>query len=213
MIGNGTERDNPRKVLADWKDKRVTIVGVLDYLFETKNTRRPFLIGVFQDVELELPTRARHYLGHLYLQHAETLKGCPLGSRVRCSCGVKPYVKQPKDGLGKPYQDWGLTYPNDIEVLPGPVFLPTAQEPPPARVTAANGPPPAPAPPPACDPYDAIIRVREGVEKAGGVAAVTALLDAVAGVGGPDAAALVMGLAGGVGGCEKLKRLLDILKL
>jgi hypothetical protein len=210
MIGNGTERDNPRKVLADWKDRRVTITGVLENLVENKNSRTPFLVGVFQDVELELPTRARHYLGHLYLQHAETLKGCPLGRRVRCQCAVKPYLKRPKGGSGKAHEDWCLTYPGDIQVLPGPVFLATAQEPPPAPPAPK---PPPPAPPPACDPYDAILRVREGVEKAGGVAAVAALLDAVAGVGGADAAAGVIGLADSLGGCEKLKRLLDVLKL
>jgi hypothetical protein len=205
MTDNGTDHRNPRAILADWVDARVKVVGYLERVAQNRHPDRPYLYALIQDAEVEFPTRARHRLGHAYLQHGEVLKDIPVGSKIRCSVCVKTYFKASGNGR---VQDYSLTFPDDVEVLPGPVFLPTVQEPQPAA-PAPKPPPPAPT----CNPLDAIIQVRDRVQQAGGVAAVVTLLDAVAGVGGWDAAAGVMSLAESVGDSDKLKQLLDFLKL
>jgi hypothetical protein len=210
MSDNGNAHDNPRGILAEWLGRRVTITGMLKNMTTNKNPNRPFDVAVFDDVELELPTRARYNLGHLYVQNAEALRGRPYGRRVRCSCKVRSYVKRLESG--ESWTDYGLKFPADIQILPEPVFLPTAHEAPPPPPPAPPPPAPAPAPPPA-DPFAAVLRLRDGVQQHGGAAAVLGLLDAVAVVGGWDAAAEVMDLADGVGGADRLRQLLDVLKL
>jgi hypothetical protein len=216
---NGTNLDNPRQVLAGWVDRRVKVEGYLEKLSPNINPSKPFLVGLVQDTEIELPTRARHHLGHIFVQHAETMKGCPIGSRVSCNCCVRAYTKSLRDGSGGRVTDYGLTYPRDVKVVSNPVFLETVtQEPVNGTPTTPTRPPPTPAPSKAKpqetpDPFAAVMRVRDAVQRLGGVAQVLALLDAVAAVGGWDQVGEVMDLAEGLGGADKLRQLIDLLRL
>jgi hypothetical protein len=57
-----------------------------------------------------------------------------------------------------------------------------------------------------------VLRVRDLVRRVGGVAALTALLDAVTAAGGWGNAADVMDAAEALGGADKLRQLLELLK-
>jgi hypothetical protein len=210
---NGTDRDGPRQVLADWQDRQVTVSGVVEKLFPSHHPTNPYLVARMQDSEVELPTKARHYLGHLHLQHAEELKHCQ-GQRIKCRCGVKPYYKKSRDG-GEGWTDWCLIYPRDVEVLPGPVFVPTAHEPTNGTApTPSPAPPlPNPSPPTTPNPLEAIKKIRGLVDKAGGVAALVGFLDALEKIGGWEGACEVMDVADSVGGIAELKELIDMLKV
>jgi hypothetical protein len=213
MTTNGS--DNPRLVLRDFVDRRVRIVGYLDDLGPHCNSRHKFLVARFQDVSVTLPNGFRHDIGHARAHHAETLANCPIGSRVSCSCTVRPYRHRPRDGETVGAADFGLDFPSAIEVVTKPIWLPTVTRDP-TNGTHPNltmlSPPPRPSPPPV-NPLEAVKKIRDQVEKAGGVDAVTALLDAVERVNGWDAAAEVMDIADGVGGIAALKELLEMLKL
>jgi hypothetical protein len=207
---NGTARNNPRLVLADWIDKRVKLVGFFEKILPARDPGKTYRIALIQDAEVELPTKARHDLGHIYVQKGETFKNCSPGSRVAFTCRVRPYRHRNGELAGE--LDYGFDFPNDIRVVPGPIFVPTATN------GSTNGtPPPAPAPPPPPtppgDPLAIMLQIRDRLQALGGVTQVLALLDAVAAVGGWDKALEARALVEGVGGIDKFKLLLDLIKV
>jgi hypothetical protein len=218
-----------RKVLSDWVDERVKITGVLEGVSTNRDPYKPFKVALVQDAEVELPGRLRHYLGHVWLQRAETLRDIRPGERFSCSCVVSRYLKRlPKDN-GEEYEipDYGLRFPNEVRVLTHPVALQTAHEsnghatekensvPTPSAPPPVVQPPPTPAPaaPPAVDPIALLVKVRDLMLKAGGLERVTQLQEAVAKVGGWEVVEEIQDLADDVGGWERMEQLLALLKL
>ena len=76
------DNDRRREVLADYLDQRVVLTGVFDRLATNKNPNKPFKVALLQDAEVEL-SGGRHDLGHVWLQHAETLSELQQGDRIQ----------------------------------------------------------------------------------------------------------------------------------
>jgi hypothetical protein len=186
--------NNPRQVLACWRDRLVVLTGVLDRLIACSSRGRSRFVALVQDCEVELPDGSRHYLGHLHLQNSEGLRGFDPGQRLRCRCAVRSYFKQPPGGAA--WRDWSLAFPRDVQALPGPIYLQTVQE----------------APPPNGGPPFLVPKLRALVRRAGGAAALVGLLDAAAAVGW-DVAADALELADQADGLDRLRRLIYTLEL
>jgi hypothetical protein len=137
-----TNNDSPRAVLEHYSGQRVPVEGYLGKVHREAGGR--FLVALLEDTEVTLGVD-RHGIGHVWIQHAEPLKDLQIGDRVGCTCYVRTYDKTTayEDGEETSVRDWGLSYPEAVEVLPRAVSLrPTTQPaPPPAP------PPPAPPPP------------------------------------------------------------------
>jgi hypothetical protein len=206
--------DNRREILAEYLDQRVILTGVFERLATNKNPHKPFKVALLQDVEVEL-SKAKHDLGHIWVQHAETLSEFQHGDRIRCSCRVGKYQRTltVPDGEGFTIKtDYSLAYPNDAKLLSRAVALRVAQDP--------NGTPPPAAPPPveeepprAADPLQLILEVKELAQQVGGLERILELKQAVAKVGGWERVLEIQAIAGAVGSWDKLEQLLSLLKL
>jgi hypothetical protein len=217
--------DTRREVLATYLDQRVVITGVFERLTINKNPHKPFKVALLQDVEVEL-SRAKHDLGHVWIQHAENLDGFKNGDRIRCSCRVGKYhrtVANP-DGNGVTTRtDYSLSYPNEVRLLGKPVALRIATDengspagPGPATAAAAAEAPvvvPEEEPVKTTDPVQLILTVKELAQKVGGWERIVELKEYIAKVGGWDRVLEIQELAEEVGGWDRLEHLLSLLKL
>jgi hypothetical protein len=207
--------DNRREILAEYLDQRIILTGVFDRLATNKNPHKPFKVALLQDVEVEL-SKAKHDLGHVWVQHAETLAEFQHGDRIRCSCRVGKYQRTltVPDGDGFTVKtDYSLAYPSEAKLLSRAVAFRAAPE--------QNGAPPAAAAPPppqeetarAADPLQLILEVKQLAEQVGGCERLLEFMQAVARVGGWERALQVQGIAETVGGWDRLEQLLSLLKL
>jgi hypothetical protein len=122
-------------------------------------------------------------LGHMWVQHAETLEALSLafGTRLKMTCRVTQYFKRHEGGTVAAY---GLRLPSDVEILYAPPTPVRPPEPPPPVVVE----PPAkaePAPPAVekvqaaepAEPLKLLRDVKELARRAGGFAALRELID------------------------------------
>jgi hypothetical protein len=193
-----------REVLADWLDQRVTITGVFERMSTNRNPSRPFLVALVQDMEVELPTKARHHLGHLWIQYAETMKGLSRGDRFRCTCIVKSYRKDEQ-------LVYGLRYPCEVKPVNYPIAFQAVEEEKlshdvrvsPDRNSDHLG----------ADPLAFIIKVRDFVQRVGGPESIQALQGILDKIGGWDRLLEIHDMREQVGGWERMGQLLALLKL
>jgi hypothetical protein len=160
-----------REVLADWKGRSVTAIGTLERHGMNRGT--PYPIALVTDLEILLPTKACHDLGHAWIQHTETMQHLKRGDRFRCRCMVRMYQKW-KNGLM--VDAYSLGYPDDVERVSRPIAFPTVQEPAP--------PAPSPAAPVEASPIEFLLKLRDAVQKAGGLENVMALQAVIDDAGG-----------------------------
>jgi hypothetical protein len=194
--------DNERRTfLADWLKQSVMVKGVLERIDTHKNPKSPFVIALAQDVEITLPTAARHNIGHLWIQRAEPMRHLHPGDRFGCRCTVHTYTKSADPG--HPY--YGLKYPSEVQRLPDPIALRTEQ-PPPAALPNGR------APPQPIDPLDLLLKASEVVHKAGGPQQLMALQELVGAMGGWDAVLDIQAFIEDLGGWERMQKLLTLLK-
>jgi hypothetical protein len=208
-----TNHDSRRAILADYLDQRVHISGVFERMTTNKNPHKPFKIALLQDTEVEL-SKAKHDLGHIWIQHAETLSEFQQGDRLRCSCRVGKYQKSlaTPDANGFTVKmDYSLSYPSEAHLLSRPVAVRTTPE--------RNGVAPV-VPTPSeeevhkpTDPVQLILEVKEVVAKVGGCEQIVALKDVIGKLGGWSRVLEVQTLADEVGGWDRLEQLLSLLKL
>jgi hypothetical protein len=206
--------DNRREILAEYLDQRITLTGVFDRLATNKNPHKPFKVALLQDVEVEL-SKAKHDLGHIWVQHAETLGEFQHGDRIRCSCRVGKYHRTlpVPDGDGFTVKtDYSLAYPSEARLLSRAVAFRAAPDqngtPPPAAA-----PPPQEDPPRAADPLQLILEVKQLIEQVGGCERLVEFKQAITKLGGWERALQIQAIAETVGGWDRLEQLLSLLKL
>lgn len=182
---NSTEgpMDDKRDALADYLDDRITVTGMLDKFDLQIVGIKQWKTALLQDVYAEVEGKQID-LGHVWVQHAETLKshGLAYGDRIKCNCRVTKYQKR----LRTPNEDglmvvtkYNLTWPNEVEVIsraPRPAVAPVAA--PPAEAPRDE---PAEAPGPESNPVGLILDVKRLADRAGGWEALRQLIDVLRG--------------------------------
>jgi hypothetical protein len=196
-LKNDIER---RTVLADWAGKVVRVQGRLVKYSSNKNPTHIFLVALIDDIEVTLPNRERHDLGHGWMQHVETMKDIvPEYARFSCDCKVRMYMHNNQEC-------WGLTYPHNVKKLEEPVALMSTPPPPPPTAS----PPPRPDPP--ANPLTAILKLKAELDELGGADKILALCAAVEEAGGWERALRVKALVDAVDGLNNLRQLLGLLR-
>jgi hypothetical protein len=193
-----------REVLADWLDQRVTITGTFERMSTNRNPSRPFLVALVQDMEVELPTKARHHLGHLWIQYAETMKQLSRGDRFRCTCIVKSYRKDDQ-------MVYGLRYPCEVRPVNYPIAFQAAGEEKTFHDEIIS--PDRQQQPRDADPLAFIIKVRDFVQRVGGPESIQALQGILDKIGGWDRLLEIHDMTEQVGGWERIGQLLALLKM
>jgi hypothetical protein len=197
-----------RDVLAEWVGARVTITGTLATINNNKHPTKQFLVALIDAAWVTLPTKARHYLGHLWIQRAENLRGVHSGTRVSFEATVHSY-QQTIPGTTQKRTSYGLRFPSEPVVLPDPPVFPSV-----VAEAPATKPEPKPIAPPAMpDPIETVTKLRDTILAAGGSDKIKSVLATVNQAGGWPAVEAVRELVNGLGGEEKIITVLDLLKV
>lgn len=101
------------KVLGPWLGERITIKGVYERYATRDRRGTALVVCLAQDVEVTLPNLERHDIGHVWIQHAETMKELREGDRFTATCRISTYAKEGEN-------HYNLTYPNQIQCMPPP---------------------------------------------------------------------------------------------
>jgi hypothetical protein len=171
-------------LLANYLDQRITITGMFDkYTFNYTGIRQ-WRVALLQDVYAEVEGKQID-LGHIWVQHAESLKGHDLGygDRIKCNCRVSDYKKRlrtPNEVGLMVVTKYNLSWPTEIEVISRAT-----------RPEAVAGPSPVQplnSPGPGCDPQRSttdpvslVLEVKRLAEKACGWESLHQLVEALRG--------------------------------
>jgi hypothetical protein len=191
-----------RDVLRDWVGQQVRVQVVLQCFSKNKSVTNPFPIALDDEATVKFSNGFAHLLGHCWVQHSEEMKGFRTGQRVVFTATVHDYVN--RDGR----QCYGLGYPSQVATAALPFYASSRPEEPVTKVDT----PKQSAPPPAVDPIETILRLRDRLAAAGGADAIRSVLAAVEQAGGWPAVVAVRQLAEELGGAEKINTVLDLLK-
>jgi hypothetical protein len=108
-----------RKFLEPWVGSSVVVTGSFRAVRFEINWGRDYPNVLLRDVEVELPDRSRHSLGHLHVSDAEPLTHALLRSRLRLRCRVRKYA----NNHGHEEDRYGVRYLQLLAALSVPTCL------------------------------------------------------------------------------------------
>lgn len=191
-----------RKVLEDYIDRRIKLNGMLSKITTNKPPGEPFQVALLEDIWVELAGGVRHFIGHAWVQRAETLKDAKIGDRIECTVTVKHYRKRSQITGDTTLLDYSLRYPNDVRIVKGPPVYTTAQS-----IQGSNGQTIKHT----ADPIKIIMDAKAAADKVGGWERIKQLEIMILSMGGFEAFDRLRKDAEAIGGWDKFTQLMEVL--